>query len=168
MAEYTDIRVEHELRAVDLDIGQDVSGEERRGLTKLAAFLESVSNGVRHAKVTVNAGASALAARVATFGTTDGNLTINGVAIAYTGASAAARAADAAAKVNAHANLLVSANVEAVHVAGASTVNIRSRVPGTIGNMQTIAITGTGASVPGANLTGGTDGASMKTYRKGL
>lgn len=166
MPEYTNIRLVTEGRCVDLDIGQRPADDHRTALRTLSEYLAAVAAGVRHAAVEVNP-ASTRSSNVATFGTTDGNITVNGTVIAYTGASAAARAADAAAKIAASAAAVVKNNVDVEYVAGATTVTLRAKVGGTLGNLMTLAITGTGASVTGANFAGGADG-TLKKYRSGI
>ena len=166
MPGYVNVSIKTELPVAALELGQDPSDNPGRALRILSEFLGAVAGGMRHAELVVNAGA-ALASQTATAGTTDGNITVNGVVIAYTGATAAARAADIAIKVNASTDNRVRNNVSASYPGTGAVVTLTSKVPGTIGNLQTLAITGTGASVGGANLAGGTDGGAPKRYAKG-
>lgn len=171
----TVLKITHSKAGSELGGGRRLSsypaGEARTACAALASLLESIAAG-QEKGVTVELGVGGTtavrASGTATAGTADGNITINGVNIAYTGASANARAADIAAKINASVDPLVSKIVTASYPGTGAVATITAYAAGKMGNSVTLAITGTGASVSGARLTGGAgDDVSTTSYARG-
>lgn len=133
-----------------------------RGLccTRISAFLEALSSGkvVGSISYLVDGGGGVAATGTVTFSSASGTVgaTINGVAVTVTASGGdTATAAAFAAAVNNSANPLVNLNVTATSVAGVATLT--SRRQDASGNQTTLAATGTGVTVSGARLTGGTN-----------
>lgn len=164
--EFTLIRLTHEGRAVDLDLGQQPSGAAYEGLAALANYFDALNAGIRNGKAEIAGGAARAAGTWTTSaGTGALTCTINGVTINRTWATSdTATAAALANDINTHANALINSHVSATSVGG--VVTITSKTPGNPGNAITLAGTGTGVTVSGARLTGGTE--SLKTYARGM
>lgn len=157
------VRITHDGKAADLDVGQQPASDVMAGIGRLINFLAGVISGVRSAKVEV-APDAVQATGTATAGTANGTVVVNGVSVAGNGADATARAADAATNINASADPLIAGHVTATAASG--VVTITAMCPGKAGNAITLSVTGTGWSASGARLTGGTE--SFKAYTKGV
>lgn len=144
-------------------------------LNGLSSYTDAVSGGVYNGVVAITTTAVQASGTI-TFSSIANNdtITVNGtVFTAKTsgatgnqfniGASDTTAAANAAAAINASATGNVSKVVTAT--SAAAIITITSIVPGNVGNMGTLAISAHG-SVSGANLTGGSEDATV-TVRKG-
>lgn len=164
MAESTIVRITHERRAVDLDLGQDAGAYE--GLAALSNFFEALNAGIYNGKVEMAGGAArATGTWTVASGTSALTCVINGVTINRTWATSdAATAAALVSDINNHANALINTHVSATSVGG--VVTITAKTPGNPGNAITLAGTGTGVTVSGARLAGGTE--TLRTYSRGM
>ena len=143
---------------------------------KLGEYLRALQGGIRSAKLTIGTNAVQATGTItlSSFVATD-TITINGVVFTCVasgatgnqfnvGGSDTLTAAAAAAAINASVTALVSGYVTAT--SATNVITITTVKPGLLGNMCTLAISAHG-SVSGAKLTGGTDGATERSYKFG-
>lgn len=140
------------------------------GLMALLNLLSDVMSGTKNGKVEVSApGNTAHAMSTVTAGTVNGTVVLGGVSVNGSGASAAARAADAVANLLASTDATILALLgKVVYVAGASTFEVWAKDAGVAGNSVTLTVTGTGWSATGSGKLAGAADANFRSYASGM
>lgn len=138
----------------------DLSLDRRMALTRMANHLHGLASGTRQGTVDyqVDGGTAVAASGTVTFASASGTtVTINGVGISQGSGTDAELAAAAAAAIIAHANPLVQL---VTAYAQGPVLYVVAKEKGPIGNAITLAAIGTGVTVSGPRLTGGTSAAA--------
>lgn len=160
------IRLTHARKWKDAGVIRSVD-DPYTGVAEVANAVDAMNAGVLDGKLEVAVDA-AVASGTWTVASGTGALTcvINGVTINRTWATSDTATATAlVGDINGHANSLIKDHVSATNAAG--VVTITSKTPGLPGNAITLAGTGTGVTVSGARLTGGTE-TNYKSYNRGM
>lgn len=144
----------------------ELADDPLQAVPRIATWLEGLSAGGQVGSVTmlVDDGNAVAATATVAYSSTSGStqVTVNGVAMASQGSGTdSARAAADAVAINASVNPLVSANVSAAAVG--TTLTLTAKRKGAVGNINTLAASGTGLTASGNRLTGGTDATNTAT-----
>jgi len=142
----------------------DLRLERRTALNGIGAFFQKMAGGliIGTVSLSTDGGTGVAATGTVTFSGASGTTsqTINGVAFSQTTGTDAARATDFATALNATTTGLAS-YVSAVAVGG--VVTLTSKEKGGRGNLNTLAVSGTGITASGTRLSGGTDDTNRVT-----
>jgi phage tail sheath gpL-like len=150
-----DLRIDYE--AEQLPDDTELTRDRRETLQKIASYVGALAGGHRQGTVRMltNDGNGVAATAEVEYDGSSGttNVVINGVTFSQASGTDDARAAAAAAAINASANALISGVVTASY--SANVLTLRAVEKTKAGNANTLSVSGTGVSASGARFTGG-------------